>query len=68
MWESRVGRELGVGTVAVLLAEKELVLLWLTRQWRGFWTGCTNGCVFSVLKSMVPCHHLMCYHWAVVLK
>lgn len=31
MWESRVGRELGVGTVAVLLAEKGLVLLWLTR-------------------------------------
>lgn len=34
------GEGAGVGTVAVLLAEEELVLLWLTRQRRGFWTSC----------------------------
>lgn len=43
-----------MGTVAVLLAEEELMLLWLTLQWRGFWTGCTNGYVFSVSQVSGP--------------
>lgn len=34
------GEGAGVGTVAVLLAEEELMLLWLTGQRRGFWTSC----------------------------